>query len=312
MGILGSVLDRTRPKLLVLGGSGFLGAHVVRQAVGAGFEVTNACRQPEATPDSARGRAREVAMDLVRGFDSLPTWLDEYQPEAIVNCAALSRAAACERDLDLAMLLNARIPGVLASWSEERGVKLVHVSTDLVFGGEPSRAQGYSEEDEPAPMGRYASTKQSGESSVAHVASVARLPLLYGDSDGRGLGASDSVIAAVERGETPSLFSDELRTPLDVEEAAAALLELAGTDHAGILHVAGPRSLSRLELGILALGSTGRSEEEATRLVRACLQAEVDAGAPRPRDVSLDSPRARSLLQTRLSAPEERQRPPTR
>lgn len=294
---------------LVLGGSGFLGAQVVRLAVEAGFEVTNACRHPERSPAFARGGARELAFDLL-GLDSVPVFLDRCAPGWIVNCAAASSAAACERDPHGAFRLNVLLPGILQEWCDRNAARLVHVSTDLVFDGEPDRPAGFREEDRPRPRSAYGRTKRLGEFRVRRKAAVVRLPLLFGDSGGRALGASDSVIAAVERGETPTLFRDELRTPLDVKEAAAALLEIAGRGHTGLLHVAGPRSLSRLELGLLALRSTGRSEREAAERVRSALQAEVDTGSARPRDVSLDSSLARSLLKTRLSWPEERLRPP--
>jgi dTDP-4-dehydrorhamnose reductase len=127
-----------------------------------------------------------------------------------------------------------------------------------------------------------------------------RLPLLYGDSAGRGLGASDSLLAAVDRDERPPLFTDEFRTPLEVQNAARALLELLDSGTRGILHVAGPQRLSRLELGLAVLDEMGLSPE----LARACITEARSADAPgpalRPRDVSLDARRARALLQTPL------------
>ena len=82
---------------------------------------------------------------------------------------------------------------------------------------------------------------------------MARLPLLYGNSGGRGLGASDSLLEAIERGEKPRLFVDEWRTPLEVSNAAEALVELLEFDHGGVLHLAGPDRVTRHEFGLAVL-----------------------------------------------------------
>lgn len=249
-----------------------------------------------------------MPIDLSRA-NGLEDWLDGLAPDWIVNCAALARAAECERDPAAARELNARLPGRLARWCSARAVRLVHVSTDLVFEGRPPRPAGYREDDPARPESVYGRSKLAGEEALlaaAPGAVVVRLPLLFGDSGGRGLGASDAVVEAVARGDVPLLFTDELRSALDVEQAAQALLELATGDLGGRLHVAGPRSLSRHELGILALRAAGHSLESARRSVRPALRSEVSSVPPRPRDVSLDASLARSLLSTRLSPAEQR------
>ena len=87
---------------------------------------------------------------------------------------------------------------------------------------------------------------------------------------------------------------DEWRTPLDVAEAAAALVELAGREEAGLLHVAGPERLSRYELGVAVLRAQG--VEDPAAALEAVSSADFEAPEPRPRDVSLDASRARALL----------------
>jgi len=82
-----------------------------------------------------------------------------------------------------------------------------------------------------------------------------------------------------------SFYSDELRSPVQVGDLAAAILELASLDVSGPLHVAGADGLSRLEFARLIGGPSVR-------------------GGPRPPgrpgDCRLDSSKARSLLATQL------------
>jgi dTDP-4-dehydrorhamnose reductase len=218
-----------------------------------------------------------------------------------VNAAALARVDQCEREPALAERLNAELPAELARRTRGAGLRLVHVSTDLVFGATAPRVGGFREDDPPAPVHVYGRTKAAGEARVRAenpAALVVRLPLLHGDSAGRGLGASDQLLAALARGERPALFSDEWRAPLAVADAAEALLELAARTCAGILHVAGPARLTRLELGLAVLRAHGL---DATR-VRAATRAELGLAATRPADVALDAARARGLLATPLRA----------
>ena len=83
-------------------------------------------------------------------------------------------------------------------------------------------------------------------------------------------------------------FRDELRCPIHVGDLAAALLELAELDRAGVLHVAGADVLSRLEFARLLARSQGLDPGA----LRATTVAE--SGQLRPRNCALSSDRARA------------------
>ncbi len=286
--------------MCVLGGTGFLGVHVVEAARSVGFHAVVLARG--ARDLGADERALD-ALDLdALDLDALEQALGHFAPCAVVNCAALARIADCDRDPERANALNADVPAFLARASAERGFRLVHVSTDLVFGARAAPSAGFCESDEPAPTSVYGATKLAGERAVLHAnpnALVIRLPLLCGDSRGRSLGASDSVIAAVSRDERPRLFIDEWRTPLDVLDAARAIVALIGAEVAGVLHVAGPERMTRYELGLRALRSVGHTRPE--KLVDAVGRA--GDHAQRPADVALDAARARMRIRMLLRAP---------
>ena len=89
--------------------------------------------------------------------------VDRLQPEWIINCAGFANVDECERDGERAELLNVELPRNLAAACAHAGVGLVHISTDSVFDGERG---GYAEEDEPAPLNVYASSKLQGEQAV--------------------------------------------------------------------------------------------------------------------------------------------------
>lgn len=281
--------------LVVFGGSGFLGAQVLRRAQAAGWERTVSL-------------SRAAGLDLATAEPrAIEATLRKHAPGAVLLCAAMAKIDECEREPERAAATNTRAPEAVARACASLGLRLVHVSTDLAFGATPAPPGGFREDHEPAPISVYGHSKVAGERAVLAAypaAVVARIPLLYGDSLGRGLGATDGLLAALARGETPTLFTDEWRTPLDVLDAADALLELTlapppdAAPISGLLHLAGPERLSRAELGRRALLAAGLPVT-----FRTASRSTTPTNNIRPADVCLDTSRARSLLRTRLRAP---------
>lgn len=267
--------------------------------------VAVASRRPDVAP--VPGGVTPHVWDATRGSADLERLLEEARPTHVVLATALARVGDCERDPALARTLNATLPAWVAAAARRLDVRAVHVSTDLVFGGRPpARGERYSEDDPPSPVHVYGRTKAEGEARFLAAGGdlVVRLPLLYGDSGGRGAGASDQILVALARGERPALFVDEWRTPLELGNAARALAELVTGRPVGTLHLAGPERLSRLELGLRVLVARGDTLERARERVRVTRRADLGLG-DRPADVGLDATRARALLATRLLAPDE-------
>jgi dTDP-4-dehydrorhamnose reductase len=181
----------------------------------------------------------------------------------------------------------------VASAAAKIGARLVHISTDLVFDGELGRP--YTEDDPPQPIMEYGRQKLAGEEVVAEAlpeALIVRTSLIYG-------GAEPSrherlVLDAADGAADVRFFSDELRNPVRVGDLAAALLELARSDAAGVLHLAGADAVSRYEFARLVAAAAGRDPDA----LESALAAEHPD--PRPRDCRLDSSRARARVKAKL------------
>ena len=288
-------------RTLILGGSGFVGDRAVAAALQTGAPVVSASRDPGPGGDGAEGRVLDALHP-----EATQALLEELAPARILLCTALSRLDQCDAYPGLARELNVEFPRRVARGAEALGARLVFVSTDLVFGADAPPPGGFDEEHPVGPVSRYGETKAAGERAVLEAspgALVVRLPLMYGDSGGRGLGATDALLAAVARGERPRLLEDEFRTPLDVDVAARALVELLDSGVAGFLHVAGKERLARHELGLALLAAAGFDPARARAAVLAGTRRQAGLETTRPADVSLDASRARGMLRVNLPGP---------
>jgi len=114
--------------------------------------------------------------------DALRKRLTEENFDILVNCAAQASLEYCEDHPEDARAVNTKAPAVMAEVCTEKGVRMMHVSTDYVFDGLKSDAP-YVEEDEASPVSIYGWTKLDGEKEVlsAHPLHVVmRVSWLFG------------------------------------------------------------------------------------------------------------------------------------
>ncbi len=96
--------------------------------------------------------------------EAIAAFLDDMQPEVVVNCAAYTAVDAAEEDETAAFILNATAPQLLAQATAARNLPMIQVSTDYVFSGEAT--QPYGEDNPLNPLGAYGRTKAAGEWAV--------------------------------------------------------------------------------------------------------------------------------------------------
>lgn len=96
--------------------------------------------------------------------DSLAATIRAVSPQVIVNAAAHTAVDKAETEPELAHVINAVGPGVLAREAAMLGAWLVHYSTDYVFDG--SGSQPWQESSPTGPLSVYGRTKLEGEEAV--------------------------------------------------------------------------------------------------------------------------------------------------
>ena len=113
-------------------------------------------------------------------------FVEENKPEYIINCAAYTAVDKAETAGKIVEKINAEGPKNLAIAAKKSGAKLVHISTDYVFGGNLPIDKSYSEDDPKAPVTEYGRTKLLGEESIKENTDeyyIFRTAWLYGEGN---------------------------------------------------------------------------------------------------------------------------------
>ena len=286
-----------RRTLLVTGGNGFVAGSVLAQA-GSEWEVHALSRGEE--PAWREDFRWHICDSLAPG--KLDKLFLEIRPHGVIHTAAIADIDFCQANPQMARAVNVDLSRRLTDLCGQTGARLVYCSTDTVFDGEHAP---YDEKALPAPVNLYGETKVEAEQIVARLgtqALIARLSLVIGlPVFGAGNSSLARMLASLKAGRSIGVPPTEVRTPADVITLGRALLELVGSTHHGIFHLAGLTRLNRLELGQIIAARFGFSKH----LVTAQPPASLPGRAARPRDVSLSAKRAKSELKTPLRTLEE-------
>lgn len=251
--------------MLVTGATGFLGRHLVNGPATDSWEII--------APSSR-------SMD-VRHRDNTIETIHDWKPNVVVHLAY--------RKGDRQTIVDGSRH--VAEGANAAKAHLVHMSTDVVFGGRPTP---YTELDEPFPIIPYGQDKLDAERAVTAThagASIVRTSLLYG-TDRPSQAQIDLAAAlrspAARRG--MAFYTDEFRCPAHADDVAAAVARLAERPEiSGPVHVAGPERVSRAELASLMAHHLGASSSVIPTSTIA------ESGQVRPANVVLDVSKAAQL-----------------
>ncbi len=204
--------------IIVTGGEGQLGFELVRQLEERGESV------------EALGRGE---CDIT-SLESVAEAFAQYSPKYVFNAAAYNAVDQAENETDAAFAVNAMGPANLAAACREAGAKLVHFSTDYVFG------DGFAEpidESQPAePLSAYGRSKLFGEELVArnHRSSfVVRSTALYSH---RRSNFVRTMLKYGLAGKPLTVVNDQYISPTWVRPLARAAIELSQTEVFGTYH----------------------------------------------------------------------------
>lgn len=260
-------------RIVITGANGQVGRRLTAEAARLGYDVV------------ALGSAQWDITDPTAGEGIVEPG------DMVVNCAAYTAVDDAEADPDAANAVNALGAGNVARTCARAGSRLIHISTDYVFGGHFDGApRPYDVDDEVQPLSVYGQSKLAGERAV-HAelpdAQVVRTAWVY-----TGVG-SDFVANIAKRAadEGPiDVVADQVGSPTFVGDLVGALLQIVGGGiTVPLLHAANVGEVSRCEQARAVFAGVGADPDR----VRPVTTDRYPRPAPRP---------GYSALSSRLSA----------
>ncbi|MGB3553942.1 MAG: NAD(P)-dependent oxidoreductase [Jannaschia sp.] len=271
-------------RILVTGGSGFLGLALTDALARRGDAVTSAdLGPPPAELQAARAEGIEFRRLDVTDAAAIRTLLDDVRPETIVHAAAATPDAAREAAGDSAAIVAANIGGTanLIEAAAVRGTRILALSSVAIYGRTLADTNRLHENMPPRPQILYAITKAAAESLALRLGAVHDMPvctprigILWGAWEHRtSLRATPSpafaMFEAARAGHDIVLPEAASAPLLHVDACVAALLALIDGDVRGIINLGAPASVDLVKFAVRIAeryGVTARIDSEAANI----------------------------------------------
>lgn len=273
----------TSAKVLVLGAAGQVGHALV--------ELLE--KSPGIEPIGFTRRQMDIT-----SADAVRQQLEKHLPDYVVNCAGFNRVDAAERQVDEAFAVNRDGPANLATACAALSIPLLHLSSDYVFDGH--YASGYSEGDDPAPLGTYGRSKWEGEEKVRQLQPqhlILRVSWIF---SARGHNFLLRMLEQARQEKEIEAADDRRGCPTSADDVARVILAMlrqltCGIDVWGTYHYCGAEITTRYGFSEAILAAVRQYEELEVETLKAVSTADLHPLAERPASSVL---KCRKLLST--------------
>lgn len=233
-----------------------------------------------------------VPFDIEDGA-GLRSLFERFRFRSVLNCVGNCALKSCELDPAMARQLNVASVAAMLENVRSGGVRLVHLSSDLVFSGTGGRP--YRETDPVDPVTVYGQTMAEAEALLATEApqtATLRISLPMGRSFNRHAGAIDWIDSRFRNGRPATLYFDEVRSCTYTDDLNRVFERFLAGEENGLYHLGGPRPLTLYQIGQIVNRVGGYDP----LLLKGCPRAEAGPIPPRAGNVSMDSAKLLRLL----------------
>lgn len=177
-------------------------------------------------------------------------FFEQYKPVVCINTAAYTAVDKAETDRELALKINARAVGILASHCNDVNARFIQVSTDYVFDG--TATTPYTEDHPVNPVNFYGESKLKGEEIALQKyksAIIIRTSWVYSFY---GNNFVKTMLRLMKERESISVINDQFGSPTYAADLAEAIMQMAGApeNKAGIYHFSNDGIISWFDFAV--------------------------------------------------------------
>jgi dTDP-4-dehydrorhamnose reductase len=234
-------------RILITGSNGLLGQKIVDLLYKTKHPLMLLSIEPKSIMGERISIYRQV--DLSKRKDVRKV-IEEFEPEIIINTAAITDVDLCEKERELAWQVNVNGVENLAYTAKLVGAKIIHLSTDYVFDGKNGP---YTELDRPNPLSYYGRTKLASENILLTSGvnyTIIRTMVLYGIGINVKPNFALWVYKNLKENKPIRVVDDQIGNPTLVDDLAFAILKIIELDKSGLYHIAGNDIVSRYDFAV--------------------------------------------------------------
>ena len=242
-----------KPKLLILGGSSLLSWLMVKE-----MKFNYDIFLSKYKKDISKINLPIIDISNI-SIDSIVSAIEKNSIDIVLNTIGLTSIEECEKNPQNAYKINSKMPGYIAKACLKTNTKLIHISTDLLYG---YKHAFHSENDDTELLNIYAKSKYQGELEVISNNKFALIcrTNFFGDRSLYKKSFSSRIYDNLKKGEKIFLFKDVMYNPVDSSTLAKVAHQLLNTGANGIYNVSADDSLSKYEFGLKICNKHGFSE----------------------------------------------------
>jgi len=277
-------------KKLFIVGLGSLTGHTIANMAKNEFNISGTYNLRNPNFDFA-----ETEKINIKNFSLLENKIKKEFPDYIINTSALNNVDYCEQNFDEALTINSKFVKSLAELSDRLDIPLAQISTDSIFDG--TKNSPYDEDDHPNPINNYGKSKLLGEQSVSKYDQnlIIRVSVLYGwlsnhlavqeSSSLKQFNFGHWLILKLKANEPVKIITDEISTPILVDDLANSILHLIKSNHQGIYHSAPSFSFNRYDFSVKLADYLGLN----SKLISPTINAELGRNVQTAKNKCLNS-----------------------
>jgi dTDP-4-dehydrorhamnose reductase len=267
-------------KILITGGSGLLGINLICSFL-RNFELY-------ATYNSFPieiGKVNVSKLDITNQ-NKVFQLFKNINPEVVIHTAALTNVDICEKNYELARIVNIEGTKNIAEACSYFNSKMVYISTDYVFDGKKGN---YSENDTTNPLNYYGKTKLEGERVVKLTENYLILrSSLYGWNIQSKFSFAEWILDNLKKNQQINVLTDQYSSLMLVNNFSEVLLKMIEQDLNGLYNVASREKINKFNFAQELAKVFDLDENLIIPISSPELSKKIKQTATRPRNVSLN------------------------
>jgi len=232
-------------KIFITGASGFWGKYLF-EGLKKDFDVYGSCNKTSI-------KNKKIFRLNLENSEEIHNTFTQIKPNIIIHTAACSKVDICENNKEIAYRINVEATEKIAEWCKENNCRLIFFSTDLVYDSKNPEIL-FKESDKTSPKCYYAYTKLTAEEKIRNILDeciILRVALSYGIGDNMHKSFFDWIYKNLSENKKVTLFTDQYRTPMFVEEGVEIIkILIKNRIKNETINFGGIEKLNRYEFGL--------------------------------------------------------------